>query len=195
MTYFLDFDRTLIDYEKYLAYLVTLPEWAQFHARLGAYMRGPDGTNNVTPEERTALFTDIDAWYAAGGYTFAAGELEHLLFDDVHTFLTAHGESSIIITAGSGSLVYQRDRVTSTGLHTKVKDIVYMSEADGHKGRVVAGLALTNSEPFVFVDDKDSQLDDVQRLAPNVLLFHMARDYATTPSARHSVITRLAELP
>lgn len=194
MTYFLDFDRTLIDNERLHQYLSTLPEWSSYHQALTDYARKQDGTSAFTAEAREAMYQGMDALYAAGKYKFHETEIAPFLYDDVLPFLRAHGRETVIVTAGHNTLEYQRAKLDCSGVAGLVARIEFVQEEAGHKGPVLARLIHEYQSPYLFVDDKESQLDVVHAAVPDVSVYHMVRDYATKPSKKYHVISSLEDL-
>lgn len=188
MTYFLDFDRTLLDFDGYLGHLLTVPAFSQFHADIRAYR------DRVLPRpEVLALSVAIDEWYAHGGYQFSPGELVPHIYPDVLPFLSVHGNETYIVTSGGVEISYHQGRIECTGLHTLVRDVLYVRGRDEGKGPVIQ--QHTENADFVFVDDKESQLDSVAELFPSAKCYHIARAEHSHRSDRYPVIASLTELP
>lgn len=191
MTYFLDFDRTLFDYESYREYLIALPALAPFRERIVSLSGKNDPTSTA---KRRELWDELDQWYADGGYKLKTGELERFMFPDALAFLRTHGASSIIVTAGGKSIVFQKDKVESSGVASLVAEIIYLPGRNLSKGPAIRSLCDRYPLPFTFVDDLAEQLDRVRADSPDVVLFEMRRD-GKAGSGAYPVIRSLDELP
>jgi len=190
MTYFLDFDRTLFDYESYRSYLITLPEFARFKDRI-LLLSGKDDV--ASTQKRRALWEELDLWYEQGGYTFTPNELARFMFPDALDFLRAHGAGSIIITSGGMSVVFQTDKIKSSGAAEMVAEVRYLRGRNLSKGPEILALCKHYTPPFVFVDDLVEQLDHVATAVSGVSLFEIRRD-GKEGSGKYPVIHTLNEL-
>lgn len=173
--YFLDFDRTLFNYEAFRAYFVDLPQMDQFRPRIQSL------TGVSTPEAkegRKKLWGEIDRWYASGGYEFKKEELARFLYDDALAFLEKHGSQVVIVTSGGEEIHYQKDKVASSGALALVKDAKFLPGRDLSKGYVVKELVREHRGNHTFIDDLPWQLDEVKREAPEVSVIEMRRDRA-----------------
>ena len=191
MTYFLDFDRTLFDYETYRGYLIELPEIARFKDRI-LLLSGKDDA--LSTKKRRELWEEIDQWYAEGGYTLKPGELSRFMFPDALDFLRVHGASSIIVTSGGASIKFQKDKITSAGAAGEVAEVCYLSGRSLSKGPKILSLCERYEPPFFFIDDLVEQLDQVAAAVSGVSLFEIRRD-GKEGSGRYPVIHSLDELP
>lgn len=190
MTYFLDFDRTLFDYETFKVHLETLPEWQPF-AR-SRFWR-PEKGDSVSPEERKNFWEKVDDWYADGDYSFQPDEFRRFLFSDAEEFLTQHGESSVIVTAGGKNTKYQEDKVASSGATDLVREVCLVPGRSLSKAPSITLLAQAYPPPYIFVDDLPRQLDEVAQALPGITVYEMRRD-GGEGCGRYPVIRSLNEL-
>jgi FMN phosphatase YigB (HAD superfamily) len=192
MTYFLDFDRTLFDYDTFKTHLETISEWKSF-VESPLWRVSPDTLPVPTREERRAFWEEVDRWYAAGGYSFKPEQFRGFLFPDTEKFLAKHGQSSVIVTAGGEDTTYQKDKVASSGVTDLVHEVCLVPGRDISKATFVVELVQRYPGPYVFVDDLPWHLDDVAKALPAVSVYEMRRD-GKPGCGRHQVITTLDEL-
>jgi len=191
MTYFLDFDRTVFDYDSYLAYFTDIPAFAPFKERILSLSGKND---DVSTQKRREMFEELDIWYEKGGYKFTPGELQRFMFPDAFDFLRAHGKDSVIITSGGTSTLFQEDKIKSAGAAEMVAEVRYLHGRNLLKGSEILALCGRYKEPFVFIDDLVEQLDHVAAAVPKISLFEIRRD-GKAGSGKYPVIRLLNELP
>ena len=194
MTYFLDFDRTLFDNDSFQKYLVTLPEWKPFKERMETTTIGvPRDRTLQGGVEREQLWQEIEAWFAAGSFSFQGQELQRFVFPDALTFLEKNGKKSVIVSSGGTDLTFQKAKVTHSGLLNSVSRTIFMPRHVS-KGSQIAQVKHEYPPPYFFVDDLTSQLDSAAETCPDVLLYEMRRD-GREGSGHYPIIQTLLELP
>lgn len=171
MHYFLDFDRTLFDTERFLSYLFAKPECA-----------------GLSKPPHKELAADLDALVRAGALSFQGGELAQFLFPDVADFIARH--ECTLVTAGPAE--WQKAKVESALQGARV----FYTGGNGHtpKGPVVLRAMEGLAGPFCFADDHPVQLESVASSVPAVRVFEMVR-YGGAGTGKYPLVRSLAELP
>jgi hypothetical protein len=191
MAYFLDFDRTLFDYESFFPYLAALPQLAALKDRM-LVERARRKLSGLSTPERDALWGEIDSLYKSGAFSFTPDSLAQFVFPDAREFLERHGLSTVVITSGGIDLAFQKGKVEASGVEALVSRVVCVTRGIP-KGPSVRDLISGYPAPHYFVDDLPEQIDSVIELCPDVGGYEMRRD-TTEPSGRYPVIHSLSEL-
>ena len=193
MTYFLDFDRTLFDFDSFFRYLIRHPSFAEYRARGEQVLKEPRGTSAEADQRRDALWADIDMLYADGKLAFKEDELTQFLYPDAVSFLEEHGRETVIVTTGGVDLAFQRGKVAASGINTYVAGHVFVSRGNP-KGPAIAAVIGGYQGPFVFIDDLAREIDSVIETCPEVKGYEMRRD-GKEGCGRYPVLRDLATLP
>lgn len=171
--YFVDFDRTLFDYERFIAHVSSLP--------------GGHTVAELPKEQRTA---ELERLLSEGVIAFAPGELYPFLFPDAADFLRAKENSAMIITFGNPDL--QKAKVKSATHGIARVQTIYTGMV--RKGEFLApNIALYGPAP-IYVDDLALELELMQEHCPNVRPFEIRRD-GMEGDGRWPVVRTLSELP
>lgn len=193
MTYFLDFDRTLFDFDSFFLDLVEYPALSAMRERALEVVKIPRGTSVTHDEKRNKMWEELHALYSSGAFTFTEGSMSRFVFPDARAFLEKHGKDSVIVTKGGLDLEFQKGKVTSSGVETLVARCEYV-QRDDSKGELVNILLKEYPGPYLFVDDFDKELASVAELCPEVSLYEIRRD-GKPGSGEYAVIRSLEELP
>lgn len=173
MRYFLDFDRTLFDTEKFLSLL--------------GEKINVSNLNALTQEERSAVLSRA---YEATPFSFLPGELTPFVYGDVAEFLHLAANNATIITYGAP--VVQELKIRNALARVPRVQVIYTGSK--RKGPFVLEQLGESGSEAVFVDDTVSQLESVAASCPSAHLFEMRRD-GKPGDGRWPVITSLYELP
>jgi hypothetical protein len=193
MTYFLDFDRTLFDFDAFFLDLVEYPALAGVRERALEVVKIPRGVDSVHDEKRNKMWEEVHTLYSSGAFSFEDDALSRFVFPDAKAFLEKHGKNSIVITKGGLDLAFQQGKVISSGVGTSVLRCEYV-QRDDSKGELLSSLLREYPAPYVFVDDFGKELESVAELCPEVSLYEIRRD-GKPGSGEYAVIRSLAELP
>jgi hypothetical protein len=193
MTYFLDFDRTIFDFESFFLYLADFPELSPFRERMLREAKRGRPPGIAPPPEREALWVDINTLYAAGSFVFLPDSLSKFVFPDALEFLKTHGASSVIVTSGGDDLAFQKGKVSASGVLPLVSEATYIVRGKP-KGPVVQELLARYPGPYCFTDDLSEQIDSVIAHCPELAGYEMRRD-GKPGSGAYPVIRSLSELP
>ena len=193
MTYFLDFDRTLFDFDSFFRELVERPGLASVRATALEVVKIPRGVDPVHDEKRNRMWEEVHALYSAGAFSFPDDSLSQFVFPDARAFLRKHGGDTVVITKGGLDLSFQQGKVAASGVGTLVARCEYVQREDS-KGALLKSLLPEYPVPHLFVDDFSKELDSVALLCPEVTLYEMRRD-GKAGSGTYPVIRSLEELP
>jgi hypothetical protein len=171
MTYFLDFDRTLFDTDRFLPALLSDPAYG-----------------DVSQLSLSDIGAAIQTRFERGALSFKEGELRRYLFSDVADFVQSR--DCVIVTAGP--LAWQKAKVESA--LPGARALYAEGASDAPKGPLVRDAMRGLPGPFCFVDDTDLQLDSVKASCPDARLFRMER-YGGAGDGAYPVVRSLAELP
>ncbi len=173
MMYFLDFDRTIFDTDRFM---VDLRE----DLVAGPLFEKADGNR--------PLFVDL--YVAEPSFGFAPGELSKYLYPDAAGFLREKENGVMIITYGVRR--FQEAKVESA--ITGIPRISTIYTNDVRKGEVIGPhIGMYGTSP-VFVDDAPIELEIFSARCPGAQIFEMRRD-GGAGDGRWPVIRSLSELP
>lgn len=193
MTYFLDFDRTVFDFDAFFSDLINQPELASVRERALQVVQIPRGIDSTHDEMRNRMWEDLHSLYSTGVFSFAPGSLSRFVFPDARVFLEQNGRNTILVTKGGLDLSFQKGKVESSGVSELVCRSEYVTR-DAPKGASVKALLGEYPGPHIFVDDYAKELDSVAEECPSVTLFEIRRD-GKPGSGEYAVIRSLKELP
>lgn len=193
MTYFVDFDRTLFDFDAFFLDLVEYPALRGMKERALAVVKIPRGIDVAHDENRNKMWEELHALYSSGAFTFQDGSLSRFVFPDAQAFLEKHGKNSVLITKGGLDLAFQKGKVAASGVETLVARCEYV-QRDDSKGQLINSLLSDYPAPYLFVDDFGKELESVAELCPEVSLYEIRRD-GKSGSGEYAVIRSLEELP
>lgn len=193
MTYFLDFDRTIFDFDSFFLELVDYPALAAIKERALEVVKTPRGIDSAHDEKRNRMWEEVHALYSAGAFVFPEGALSRFVFPDAFTFLATHGKDTVVVTKGGLDLSFQKGKVISSGVATLVSRSEYV-QRDDSKGALLKSLLGEYPAPYTFVDDFGQELASVADFCPEVALYEMRRD-GKSGSGEYAVIRSLDELP
>lgn len=193
MTYFVDFDRTLFDFDSFFLDLVEYPALAGIRDRALEAVKIPRGVDPAHDEKRNRMWEELHALYSSGAFTFPEGSMSQFVFPDARIFLQKHGKESVVVTKGGLDLAFQKGKVASSGVETLVARCEYV-QRDDSKGTLIKNLLVEYPAPYIFVDDFAQELASVAELCPEVSLYEIRRD-ANPGSGEYAVIRSLEELP
>lgn len=190
MTYFLDFDRTVLDTDSFTPSIADYPAVQELKEQIleiasmkrDGSVRGQSG--------RFELWEKLNELCLQGKLVFAPGELSKFVFPDAAEFLKRNGNDSVILSYGHKSWI--RAKIESSLSDLPVQTIVYAH--DREKGIALKPILNDFKPPYIVVDDLASQLDSIKEHCPEVSLFEIRRD-GEVGSGRHTVIHSLLELP
>lgn len=190
MTYFLDFDRTILDTDSFTPSIADYPAVRELREQIlevastkrDGSIRGQSG--------RMELWGKLNELCSEGKLIFAPGELSKFVFPDAVEFLKNHGNDSVILSFGHKSWI--ESKIESSLSNLPLQTVEYAH--DREKGIALKSILKNYSAPYIVVDDLATQLDSIKEHCPEVSLFEIRRD-GEAPSGRHAVIHSLLELP
>lgn len=193
MTYFVDFDRTLFDFDSFFLDLVEYPALSALRERALEAVKIPRGVDPEHDEKRNRMWEELHTLYARGAFSFSEGSMLRFIFPDAHTFLEKNGKECVVVTKGGLDLAFQKGKVKSSGVETLVARTEYV-QRDDSKGKLLKSLLAEYPAPYLFVDDFANELASVAELCPEVSLYEIRRD-GMPGSGEYAVIRNLLELP
>lgn len=193
MTYFLDFDRTVFDFEKFVVHLAQMPGLVSVREEMLKVYANHQGENAEEEERRRRLRVALDTLYAEGAFSFSEGALADFVFPDALSFLKEKGSSTVIVTTGGIDLGYQKGKVAASGVQQLVLECVFVQRGNP-KGPFVEALTKKYPAPYCFVDDLAPELVSVSTYVPGISAYEIRRD-GKAGSGVYPVIRSLAELP
>lgn len=193
MTYFVDFDRTLFDFDSFFLDLIEYPALAGIRERALEAVKIPRGVDPEHDEKRNKMWEELHTLYSSGVFTFSEGSMSRFVFPDARAFLERHGKESVVVTKGGLDLNFQKGKVVSSGVETMVARCEYV-QRDDSKGELIQSLLAKYPAPYLFVDDFGNELASVAESCPEVSLYEIRRD-GRTGSGEYAVIRSLEELP
>lgn len=171
--YFLDFDRTAFDTDRFAEYL-------------RERFSGTDIAELIGVE----FSAHMDRLVGTGELTFAPGELTQFLYEDAGRFLRDKENGVMLLTFGNPA--FQKAKIESALYGIPRITTIYTGEK--RKGEFMAPhMSMYGAHP-VFVDDTPLELELLATYAPDAVLYEMRRDKATGDGRWHT-ITTLSELP
>ncbi len=173
MTYFLDFDRTLFDTDAFITHLLSRPQANQFYKK-----------------SKNQLELTIKDISNIGASAFDSNELIQFVYPEVLQFLRMVGSEAVIITYGNPT--WQKLKIENIFMKTPRISVIYTD--DKRKGEVVTDKISQYNKPIIFIDDKISELENMEKYCPQVQLFEMRRD-GGVGDGRWQVIHSLLDLP
>ncbi len=169
MTYFVDFDRTLFDTDRF----------QKDYAEQLSLAEGEPGIIHRT----------LAKLLAEGNLTFTQGELTPYLYADAAEFLRGLGNEATIITRGD--VAFQTAKVKSALVGIPRLSVFYTGE--NSKAAYLAPRIDAYRDP-VLVDDKPLELEILATTCPALRLYEMRRD-GEKGDGRWSIVQSLGELP
>jgi len=160
MIFFLDFDRTIFDFDFFeKEILAPRPEFKTYLDKAAQFESGSLERQKIWAE----LASKLD--YVDGS------NFTQCVFPDSRSFFEKHASNIVIITFGNKS--FQKLKVEKSLTGIEWKDTLYVEK--GLKGPVVKKFLQENQEA-VFVDDKLENLVSVKSECPWVSVYEMRRD-------------------
>lgn len=165
MIYFLDFDRTIFDYDAFVKEAVLPYPEAKMHLEEAAQ-------HETGAKERLEAWKKLADFLEQEEAPFDKNRLPMFLFPDARVFLEAHGKDVVIVT--SGHVAFQSYKVTNCLKGLEWRDTIYVEGLS--KGTAINDFLEKEPQQALFVDDFSKQLDGVTRDCPNVSVYEMRRD-------------------
>ncbi len=190
MIYFLDFDRTLFDTDRFADDLPNFPVADEIRDELRSAIDENRASTLTMDRGQHGAWQKLYEAVRANPLSFRPGELEPYLYRDAAEFLRSLGNEAIVITFGDEA--WQKAKVESalaavvrlTVLYTGKKlKAEYLKDWPGYYG-----------QPAVYADDRPHELEVMTAAYPAMRAFEMRRDGAPG-DGRWPVIRSLAELP
>lgn len=181
MTLFIDFDRTIFDFESFKKE-VLVPNPA-----FNPYVEEAKQFEKSSPE-RQAVWNRFGAFLESSGEDFSDQRVEQYRFPDVADFFGQYGSDIVIVTLGNP--YFQELKVTRALSGLEWRDTIYVET--GLKGPVLK-TAFTPEEPAVFIDDAVEQLASVHEQCPWISIYEMRRD-GKEGSGAYEVIRTFTDL-
>ncbi|MEK7613563.1 MAG: hypothetical protein AAB439_01640 [Patescibacteria group bacterium] len=181
MKYFLDFDRTIFDTDRFnTEVLLTHPLFEEKREEI----------QKVIQEDqlKSIRWRFLHDFVKERGITFKEREVEPYLFPDVLPFLSNHRADVTLVTYGNPA--FQAIKVFGAGVKEKFADVYYTDTTA--KGEYLQTKIPADHE-FVFVDDTAEHLTNVAQLFHRTSVFEIRRD-GGAGSGLFPVITSLTEL-
>lgn len=171
--YFIDFDRTLFDTERFFTYLNTHPLFKDVY--------------ESTQGDRASMVAHV---LKNPEFSFFKGELSQFLYEDASSFLREKENSAMIITFGNPA--FQKAKVVSAV--EGIPRVQALYTGDVRKAVFIAPHLDMYGPTPTFVDDAPLELDLLQEHCPQARLFEMRRD-GGIGCGRYPVIHSLRDLP
>lgn len=185
MKYFLDFDRTVFDTDRFKLAVAKHPSVPvlihQFFQAVTEFFY-----RDETISRRRRFFRTWGTFLSHGRFMFSPEELREFLYPDVKQFLQTH--DCTIVTYGVRAFITAK--VTTALTDLPLTNIVYTSRK---KGRTLRRLTAGVQEPCTFVDDMLFQLVSVSQWCPSVEVIEIRRNNGKG-DGRWRVISSLNEL-
>ena len=156
MMYFLDFDRTLFDTERFITYLTQRTGTEHFFW----------GSSEAPLAQAFEMIADTSE------LAFAPGELAPFVYPDVPEFLRMLGNEAVIVTHGNP--VFQKMKIISALAGIPRISALYVGNEP--KGLFLAPRYAGYSSEQIFTDDTPPELESVAAHCPSIRLFEMRRD-------------------
>lgn len=173
MTYFLDFDRTLFDTSAFIAYVIKR-----------------DSLQHLLTLSEADMAVELNTLTKGGKLSFSEGELFRFMYPDAVEFLQKKLSECVVVTAGNIEL--QKAKLENVFQPPYALPLFYTR--DEEKGPFLKRMKDSYVAPYVFIDDKPSQLDSVQEFCPDVTSYEIQRGQ-WSPSGRYPLLSSFSELP
>lgn len=183
MLFFVDFDRTLLDWDGLVLRLIAL--CPPLHADIQAVMRLPPGT-----PERGAVWEKVADLLESGAFSLSKQDVQQYLYSDAVSFVSRRAGDIVIATSGDPGL--QKIKLNLAFPSVQFRDVLLCGGRD-YKGMEI-GKWLKGARPeALFIDDAPLQLESVAEACPWISLFEMCRN-CKTPASRFPVVHDFDEL-
>lgn len=182
MTFFLDFDRTIYNFDSFYTRVIQAHPLLKEQANHAINL--PSGSSG-----RQEFYNHIGELITLGKISFPPKVLAQHLFPDALRFLEVYGEQSVIVTYGNE--VFQRTKVEGSLGGVLISKTIYVS--DTSKGETINNTFKGTVPEGVFIDDSPSQLESVKAYCPHLRVFEIRRDN-NTPTGLYPVIHNFSEL-
>ncbi len=170
--YFLDFDRTTFDTDRFTEYL-----------------RERFVGTGVAELSGAAFSSHMDTLVGEGTLTFAPGELSPFLYEDASRFLRDKENGVMLLTFGNPA--FQKAKIESA-LHG-IPRITTIYTGDVRKGDFIAPHIGMYGQSPTFVDDSALELEILSARCEGARIFEMRRDNAPA-DGRWEVLLNLSSL-
>ncbi len=170
MHYFIDFDRTIFDTDRFKRDIAKRPPFKTLLIQIREIVREFFDPNK-TISGRRVLSRSFGTYASHGRFSFLPADLEQYLYPDVVPFLEKHGQDCTVVTYGVRAFITAKVATALSG-HT-LKNIVYTHQK---KGSTIRRLCKDVTGPYMFIDDAVFQLVSVQAFCPFVEVREMRRD-------------------
>lgn len=183
MLFFVDFDRTLLDWDGLVLRLIDI--CPPLHADIAAVMGLPPGT-----PERRAVWKKVADLIESGAFSLSEQDVQQYLYKDAVSFVSRHAGDIVIATSGDPGL--QKIKLDLAFPGVQFRDVLLCGGHD-YKGMEI-GKWLKGARPeALFIDDAPLQLESVAKECPWIRLFEMCRG-CKTPASRFTLIKSFDEL-
>ncbi len=193
MTFFIDFDRTIFDFDAFIPTLVDEPGLATIRERLLEVVKIPRGFSPEHDQKRNALWDEVHRLYVSGAFSFPERSLAQFVYPDAREFLEGRGKGSVIVTKGGFQLAFQKGKVEASGILDLVSHCEYVLR-DTPKGEAIQKLLSQYPAPYAFIDDFPKELQSVADLCPEVQLYEIRRD-GKPGSGNFTVVSSFEDIP
>ncbi len=184
MTYFLDFDRTLFNFDAFVT--VVARESPQLGPAIDQALILPPGA-----PKRQAVWDHLSDLLQSGALVIEPSAVARCVYDDAQSFVARHMPDIVVVTAGDGA--FQGYKVKHAFPSASFRDVLFCGER-GNKGSVIREWLREDRQDAIFVDDAETELTSVSAACPWIRLFEMRRD-GKEGSGNYPVIHSLTELP
>ncbi|MBP7741137.1 MAG: NAD(+)/NADH kinase [Candidatus Pacebacteria bacterium] len=169
MHYFIDFDRTIFDTDRFKRDVAKRPPLKTLLSQVGEIVR-EFFSSTKTISRRRILSRSFGTYASHGRFSFLPADLQQYLYPDVVPFLEKYGENCTVVTYGVRAFITAKVTTALSGYN--LKNIVYTRRK---KGRTIRRLCKDETGPFMFIDDAVFQLVSVQAFCPFVEVREMRR--------------------
>lgn len=193
MTFFVDFDRTIFDFDSFISILLDEPGLAPLRERLVEVVQIPRGFSPEHDQKRNTLWEEVHRLYVSGAFSFPERSLARFVYPDAREFLEGRGKGAVIVTKGGFQLAFQKGKVEASGIMHLVSHCEYVLR-DTPKGESIKKILPNYPAPYVFIDDFPTELKSVEALCPEVSLYEIRRD-GKPGSGIFPVVHSFADIP
>lgn len=183
MIFFLDFDRTLLDWDRLVLRLIDI--CPPLHADIRTVTGLPPGT-----PERRAVWKKVADLIESGAFSLSEHDVQQHLYADAVSFVSRRAGDIVIATSGDPGL--QKIKLNLAFPGVQFRDTLLCGGHD-NKGMEIEKWLKGAQPEALFVDDAPLQLESVAKACPWISLFEMCRN-CKTPASRFPTINDFNEL-
>lgn len=166
MIYFLDFDRTLFNFDSFIEKVIE--KYPEIKSDIESIAMFPSGA-----PERQVVWDKVFELIQRRALSLSDEEFAACLFEDVLPFAEKHSKDIVIATSGNPE--FQEYKLQKTLSQYAFQDIL-ICDVNSRKGDMIHTWLGDNKPPAVFVDDSQKHLKSVSEKCPWISVLEMRRD-------------------